>query len=128
MFTRIIRPVLATRPSLVGIFLASVFAVGCQPAQIPADTAVPVATTEAAPARSPEPIVPTPGITSIVIESAEFAFGGREFGEVGPYEWIDGEYTAEVDPLDPHNAVIVNIDRAPRNANGRVEYTAEFRI
>jgi hypothetical protein len=34
----------------------------------------------------------------------------------------------EVDPRDPLNAVIVNLDRAPRNARGRVEFSAPFII
>ena len=34
----------------------------------------------------------------------------------------------EVDPNDPLNAVIVNLDGAPRNAAGRVEFSAPFVI
>ncbi len=92
MFTRIFRTVLLVRPAFAGLFTACVFAVGCQPADMPADTATPVATVEAAavPAGMPEPIVTTSGITSLVVENVELAFGGREFGDVGPYEWIDG--------------------------------------
>jgi hypothetical protein len=34
----------------------------------------------------------------------------------------------EVDPRDPLNALIVNLDKAPRNAGGLVEFTAPFFI
>ena len=34
----------------------------------------------------------------------------------------------EVDPHDPRNAVIVNLDRAPRNERGLVEFSAPFFI
>jgi hypothetical protein len=35
-------------------------------------------------------------------------------------------HTAELDPNDPHNALITDIRPAPRNANGRVDYVATF--
>ena len=34
----------------------------------------------------------------------------------------------EVDPHDPKNAVIVDIELAPRNARGNVEYSFDFYI
>ena len=53
------------------------------------------------------------------------AFDGRSFGSVGPYVKITARATIAVDPTDPRNAVIADIDRAPRNADGRVEATAD---
>ena len=53
------------------------------------------------------------------------AFGGRSFGAVGPYVRITARATIAVDPADPRNAVIADIDRAPRNAAGRVEAVAD---
>ena len=53
------------------------------------------------------------------------AFEGRSFGSVGPYVKITARATIAVDPADPRNAVIADIDRAPRNAEGRVEATAD---
>ncbi|MCY3731462.1 MAG: alpha/beta hydrolase domain-containing protein [Rhodospirillaceae bacterium] len=92
---------------------------GCQSGQTPTE---PTADLDAAP-----PAV-TSGVTRVEVDGVEPAFGGRAFGEAGPYEWVSGRLFAELDPGDPHNAVIVNLDRAPRNANGRVEYSADFRI
>ena len=68
-------------------------------------------------------------ITRVRVDSVESpTFGGREFGSAGRYERILGRFFAELDPADPQNAFIVNIDRAPRNAQGMVEYSADFRI
>src|SRR5919109_38694 len=66
-------------------------------------------------------------ITRIVIDRVESpTFDGVSFGDVGPYEKIVGHAFGEVDPAHPLNAGIVNIDQAPTNAAGRVEYTADF--
>ena len=59
-----------------------------------------------------------------VLQSAP-AFEGRSFGVVGPYVKITARATVAVDPADPRNAVIADIDKAPRNAAGRVEATAD---
>ena len=55
-------------------------------------------------------------------------FGGTSFGAVGQYEKIRGTLTGLVDPSDPKNAVIADIANAPRNAQGLVQYTADFVI
>ena len=62
-----------------------------------------------------------------VLQSAP-AFEGRSFGNVGPYLKITARATIAVDPGDPRNAVIADIDRAPRNAQGRVEATTDVVI
>jgi hypothetical protein len=54
--------------------------------------------------------------------------GSASFGTVGQYERIEGTFTGEVDPKDPLNAVIVDIELAPRNANGTVSYSGDFQI
>lgn len=53
------------------------------------------------------------------------AFGGRSFGTVGSYVRITARATIAVDLADPRNAVIADIDQAPRNAPGRVEAVAD---
>jgi Alpha/beta hydrolase domain len=55
-------------------------------------------------------------------------FVGASFGSVGQYELIQGTITGEVDPSNPQNAVIVDIQNAPRNAQGMVTYSADFQI
>lgn len=68
-------------------------------------------------------------ITHVQIDSVESpTFEGHSFGSAGRYERLLGRFSGELDPTDPLNAFIVNIDRAPRNAQGMVEYSADFRI
>ena len=54
--------------------------------------------------------------------------GGKSFGDAGPFVRLEGTAHFEVDPKDPLNAVIVNLDKAPRNAKGMVEFSAPFVI
>jgi len=54
------------------------------------------------------------------------AFQGRVFDGVGTYDYITGTIHGEVDPSHPLNARIVNLDKAPRNAAGRVAYQSEL--
>jgi len=53
------------------------------------------------------------------------AFEGRSFGSVGPYVKITGRATIAVDPADPRNAIIADIDKAPRDEKGLVEASAD---
>lgn len=65
-------------------------------------------------------------VVRLVVEQRREFAGGMAFGEVGPYERLDGTVYMEVDPDDPLNAVLVNLDRAPRNARGLVEFSTTF--
>jgi hypothetical protein len=56
------------------------------------------------------------------------AFEGRSFGTAGTYDRIIARATIAVAPGDPHNTVIADIDRAPRNAQGLVEATTDVEI
>ena len=67
-------------------------------------------------------------VVRFVIEQRRVFAEGTEFGEVGQYERLDGTVYMEVDPDDPLNAVLVNLDRAPRNARGLVEFSTTFFI
>ncbi len=67
-------------------------------------------------------------VTRLDITSREAAFGGRSFGEVGAYEILLGTATAVADPNAPQNAGIVDLQNAPRNPDGLVEYTFEVDI
>ena len=67
-------------------------------------------------------------ITQIQILNRGVAFGGYSFDRIGQYEFITGIATGEVDPKNPQNAIITDIELAPRNANGKVEYRHNFYI
>ena len=67
-------------------------------------------------------------VTRLVVERRTPFGAGQGFGEAGPFERLDGTVYIEVDPRDPLNAVIVNLDKAPRNGRGLVEFSAPFII
>jgi hypothetical protein len=68
-------------------------------------------------------------VTRIVIEQKQSpAYEGKAFGNVGQYEILIGKAYGELDPKDPHNAIITDIQFAPRNARGLVEYVATFTL
>jgi hypothetical protein len=72
-----------------------------------------------------------PGIRSIVINRARSqspTFGGLSFGSVGQYEKLRGTAYGELDPSDPRNAVITDIELAPVNDRGMVEYSMDIFI
>ncbi len=71
-------------------------------------------------------------VTKIVIDkkvSPAFPLkegGFQSFGGAGHYETIAGRAYGELNPKDPRNAIIQDIQLAPKNANGKVEYVASF--
>src|SRR5260370_39799471 len=68
-------------------------------------------------------------VTRIAIEKkASPAFDGASFGSACQYETLAGKAFGELEPNDLHNAVIQDINLAPRNARGMAEYTATFQI
>src|SRR5437763_2059497 len=67
-------------------------------------------------------------ITHIQILNRGTAFGGHSFAGVGQYEFITGTATGEVDPANPQNALITDIQLAPKNAQGHVVYQHNFYI
>ena len=67
-------------------------------------------------------------ITHIEITKTEPAFGGQSFGDIGSYERLTGQVTGELDPADPANSGIQDINLAPRNARGMVEYVTNIEL
>ena len=67
-------------------------------------------------------------LVRIDIASREPMNGGQAIGAAGPFEMIRGRAYGEIDPSDPHNRVIQDIDLAPRNGSGKVEYVATFAL
>src|SRR4051812_16535263 len=54
--------------------------------------------------------------------------GGKAFGDTGPYEKLLGVARFAVDPEHARNRGIVDLTRAPRNAEGKVEFEADVCI
>jgi Alpha/beta hydrolase domain len=67
-------------------------------------------------------------VTRFIVEQRVVVAGGQDWGRAGPYERLKGRAYMEVDPRDPRNAVIFNLDKAPRNARGLVEFSSPFLI
>jgi len=68
-------------------------------------------------------------VTRIVVEQRESpAYNGQSFGNAGQFELLKGHFYGELDPKDPHSAIVTDLQFAPRNARGMVEYSATFEI
>lgn len=65
-------------------------------------------------------------VTRVEILSRTDIQDGRTFGSAGVYEKIVGRVYFAVDPTNIHNRQIIDVDKAPRNANGEVEFSADL--
>jgi hypothetical protein len=65
-------------------------------------------------------------VTRIDITSRVVVAGGVSFGDTGPYEKLRGTVYFEVDPNYPRNTVVFDLDKAPRNGKGMVEFSADM--
>jgi hypothetical protein len=67
-------------------------------------------------------------ITEIKVDAIEPFADNHAFGNTGAYVRIKGVAKGEIDPKAPENAAIVDLDKAPRNARGMVEYETDIFI
>jgi hypothetical protein len=67
-------------------------------------------------------------VIRLEITSRETFAGGMSFGHTGPYEKLRGTAFFEVGPNDPRNAQVFDLDKAPRNSRGMVEFSADMFI
>jgi hypothetical protein len=67
-------------------------------------------------------------LTSLEIKTRVPFAQGDHFGEVGPYEQIDGTAHFSVDPNHPSNSLITDLGLAPRDSAGKVTFSSDFRI
>ena len=65
-------------------------------------------------------------VVRIEILSRTPVLDGQSFGTAGPYEEITARVTFAVRPDDPHNGIIVDLDKAPRNSAGEVEFSSDL--
>ena len=65
-------------------------------------------------------------VTRVEIISRNDVLDGRAFGLAGGYEKIVGRVYFAVNPDNLHNRLIVDLDKAPRNAQGEVEFSADL--
>ena len=67
-------------------------------------------------------------VLRVEISSRQDVLGGKAFGTVGAYEKLSGKVYFAVDPNNPHNKIIADLDKAPRNSQGKVEFSADLFI
>src|SRR5258708_13951484 len=65
-------------------------------------------------------------VVRIEVQSRSDLVGGQPFGAAGAYEKIAGRIFFAVDPSLPANRIVTDLDKAPRNAAGRVEFSSDF--
>lgn len=74
------------------------------------------------------PLTARAGATRVEIASKQDVLGGKAFGATGAYEKLVGKIYFAVDPNNPRNKIIADLDKAPRNAQGKVEFSADIFI
>ncbi len=67
-------------------------------------------------------------VISVTVTSKATVAGGQAFGNVGVYEKLVGTLEIALDPADPRNARIVDLDRARRGPDGRVHVTTDLYV
>src|SRR6476661_454526 len=65
-------------------------------------------------------------VVRVEILSRSDVLSGKTFGDTGSYEKIVGKIHFAVKPDEPHNRLIVDLDKAPRNSAGEVEFASDF--
>ena len=65
-------------------------------------------------------------VVRIEVRSRADLAGGKSFGLAGPYEKLAGTIYFAVDPANPANRIITDIEFAPTNESGKVEFHSDF--
>ncbi|MCL5026394.1 MAG: alpha/beta hydrolase domain-containing protein [Chloroflexi bacterium] len=67
-------------------------------------------------------------VVALEIRSRRPYADGVSFGDVGPYERLDGIIRFAVDPIHELNLSVVDLDKAPRDGDGRVTFWSDFTL
>ena len=65
-------------------------------------------------------------VTRVTIASRSTVANGQTFGTTGPYEKLAGVIEFALDPRNPQNMRVVDLDRAARQEDGRIHFTADL--
>ena len=65
-------------------------------------------------------------VVRIEVQTRADLAGGQAFGAAGAYEKLAGKIHFAVDPALPANKIIADLDKAPRNGAGKVEFASDF--
>jgi hypothetical protein len=66
--------------------------------------------------------------TRLDIHKRETVLGGKPFGDAGAYEKVIGTLHFSADPSHPLHRQITDLDKVKTNADGRVEFSADFYV
>ena len=67
-------------------------------------------------------------LTDLQITKRSSFASGESFGDVGAYELLEGTAHFAVDPSHTRNQGITDLDLAPRNTAGKVEFSSDFAV
>jgi alpha/beta hydrolase family protein len=67
-------------------------------------------------------------VSRLEVVSRRDVAAGRSFGSTGPYEQIAGRLHFLIDPSNKRNQVITDLDKATRNATGKIEMSTDLVI
>jgi hypothetical protein len=67
-------------------------------------------------------------VSRVEIVSRTDVMGGALFDAAGSYEQLVGKVYFSIDPANARNRVITDLNRAPKNASGKVEMSADLKI
>src|SRR5579862_5106789 len=65
-------------------------------------------------------------VVRVEISSSKPWLEGRALGKAGAYEKLQGRIYFALDPESPASRRIADVALAPRNAQGRVEFSSDF--
>src|SRR5256885_16770167 len=65
-------------------------------------------------------------VVRIEVKTRADVLSAKAFGTVGAYEKLSGKIYFAVDPRNSANQIIADIDKAPKNASGKVEFSSDF--
>jgi hypothetical protein len=67
-------------------------------------------------------------VTRLEIATREPYLEARAFDGIGPYERLRGKVFFAVDPANPANETVIDLELAPRNGSGRVEFSSDVEL
>src|ERR1051325_1083872 len=67
-------------------------------------------------------------VVRVEVKSRTDILAGKSFATAGSFEKLSGKIYFAVDPRNSANQIITDIDKAPKNASGKVEFSSDFYI
>jgi hypothetical protein len=65
-------------------------------------------------------------VVRIEVKTRADVLAGKAFGSAGAFEKLSGKIYFAIDPGNSSNRIIADVDKAPKNAAGKVEFSSDF--